>query len=334
MHCIGRTIILLISSLLIATIATAQVTIKATLDSAYLLMGKQTGLKIEIVEDKNTQGHIVGVDNGNPMLTEKVEIINLLNADTTDLGSNREEIKREIIIQSFDSGLYTLPPLKFAVGKDTFLSNKLVLKVLPVPVDTLKSIHDYAPISNPDTKLWDYLPDFIADYWWIFIIAMFIIAGCVIIYMLFIRKDRKITLLPQKKPIPPYELALQQLSRLKDEKLCERGQEKEYYTRLTEILRVYLDRRFGINAMEMTSSQIISTLHKRPETKESNRHMRQILEIADFVKFAKVRPLPDDNVRSFSLAMQFVEETKPEEPVSDDDSSTTDSTNIQETTEK
>ena len=120
------------------------------------------------------------------------------------------------------------------------------------------------------------------------------------------------------RKVPPYELAMQALTRLKSEKLCENGHEKEYYTRLTEILRTYLEQRFGINAMEMTSTQIMQQVSRHDETRPSAGLMKQILEMADFVKFAKVRPLPDDNVKSFTMATRFVEDTKPVEKPADD----------------
>ena len=111
--------------------------------------------------------------------------------------------------------------------------------------------------------------------------------------------------------IPPYDLALQRLNNLKSQKLCENGQEREYYTIITEILREYLAGRFEIYAMEMTSTQILDSLNKNDETRISKKHMHLILEMADFVKFAKVRPLPDDNIKTYHAALQFIEETKP-----------------------
>ncbi len=104
---------------------------------------------------------------------------------------------------------------------------------------------------------------------------------------------------------------MQRLETLRTENLCDKGQEKEYYTRLTDILRSYLDTRFGINAMEMTSSQIVKSLRNNEETRMPEKYMSRVLEIADFVKFAKARPLPEDNAASFRSAPQFVEDTKP-----------------------
>ena len=110
---------------------------------------------------------------------------------------------------------------------------------------------------------------------------------------------------------PPHEAALAALSKLKEKKLWERGMEKEYFTELTEILRIYLDKRFGINAMEMTSRQIMQTLGANREVSDKRQMVRQILDMADFVKFAKVRPLPADNVAAFDNAVKFVEATAP-----------------------
>ena len=83
------------------------------------------------------------------------------------------------------------------------------------------------------------------------------------------------------------------------------------FTELTDILRTYLYRRFGINAMEMTSRQILAAISADKETKDKKPLVRQILDMADFVKFAKVRPLPADNIQSYENAVKFVEDTKP-----------------------
>lgn len=281
--------------------------VKASLDSAYLLMGRQSRLHLEIIEDKNAAGQLLIKGD---TLVKEVEVIDMSQADTTDLGNNRVQIKRDLLIQSFDSGLYTLPPILYASGDDTLATDRLTLKVIPVSVDSLATIHTYAGIEEGKSRWYDFLPDWITDYWGWYILAIILIAGGIVGYLLISKKGRAV-ILPTKKPIPPYEFAMRQLNELKERHLCENGQEREYYTRLTEILRDYLARRFGINAMEMTSSQIVTILESNAETKLPNRYMKQILEIADFVKFAKVRPLPVDNVIAFNSAMQFVEDTRP-----------------------
>lgn len=282
-------------------------TISAKLDSTDLLMGKQTLLHVEIIQDKDATG---GLTNElTDTLCQFVEIVGRPEADTIDLGNNRIQIKRNLILQSFDSGLYVLPPLQYVIGNDTFKSSQLSLRVIPVNVDTLTDIHGYKPVEEFPFNFWDLLPDFIVDYWWIYLLIIVIAAVGVCVYLFVIK--RKSVIVAPVKLVPPYEEAMQRLEDLKNRKLWQAGQEKEYYTELTDILRNYIDRRFGINAMEMTSSQIISILRKNKEIKAVNEQLGKILEMADFVKFAKVRPLPDDNEASYQRAINFVNETRP-----------------------
>jgi hypothetical protein len=85
--------------------------------------------------------------------------------------------------------------------------------------------------------------------------------------------------------------------------------------------------------MEMTSTQILNSLRHRDDTKPTTQLMKQILEMADFVKFAKVRPLPDDNVKTLNMAVQFVEDTKPVEPSAEESSETDDDKPTDETSQ-
>lgn len=284
------------------------ITIKAELDSAYLLMGKRTAMHIEVVGELNEKGEILTPDS----LWTDVEVSSITEPVITDLGNGRKELKQDIILQSFDSGLYNLPPVIYYQGDEMAQSNRLALKVIPVPVDTLKTVHDYADIKNPPRHVFDFMPDWATDYGLWIILALLVIGASIFVYLKWLRKG-KIPLIPTKKPIPPYELAIKQLEDLKEEKLCERGEEKAFYTRLTDILRVYLETRFGINAMEMTTTQILKALTSNEATRVPKKYMSEILRTADFVKFANVRPLPDDNVQSFRSALKFVEDTKPVE---------------------
>lgn len=289
------------------------VSVKASLDSTLLLMGKQTALHLQIVQDKGVSGYFIGT--GGDSICSGVDLVGATAPDTTDLKNNRIQIDASLILQSFDSGMYVLPPMQYVVGKDTFKSNQLTLKVVPVAVDSLKTIHDFKDVVAPPFNIFDFIPAFFTEYWWINLIVLILIIAGILLYL---NKKKGLSILPKKKEVPPYEEAIGKLQQLKEMKLWQSGQEKEYYTALTDILRNYIDRRFGINAMEMTSNEIIDILRRNEETKAVNEQLQQILEIADFVKFAKVRPLPDDNEVSYQRAVRFVEETKPDEPVAEE----------------
>ena len=303
-------------------VSAGNVSVKASLDSVAVIMGQKTVLRYEIVQDKDHVGHMVmgapDVDNV-IALTDKVEATEG-KCDTTDLGNNRIQIDRSLIVQAFDSGVWEIPAALYVIGRDTFRSNALNLKVIPVPVDTLKTVHPYKPVADVPFHIVDYIPDFIVEYWWIFLTIGIIAVLLTLLIILYKRYRAGIPLIAHKAPeIPPYEEAIQALNAIKESHIWENGNDKEYYSRLTDVLRRYIFRRFTIYAVEMTSSEIISALKANEETREVHELIKAVFDIADLVKFAKVRPLPDDNVAALRRAMSFVEQTKPAEPQPEED---------------
>ena len=159
-------------------------------------------------------------------------------------------------------------------------------------------------------KFFDWVPDFIADYWWAWLLLLLLTAAGAYAYFRWYKRGIN-PLRPEKKRLPAYDEAMLNLQALKARQLWQNGQEKEYFTGLTDILRVYIDRRFSVNAVEMTSTQIIDTLKRNDETRAVNEQLGMILEMADFVKFAQARPLADDNEMAYQRAVNFVEATRP-----------------------
>lgn len=287
--------------------------LSAKLDSAYIQMGRVTRLHLEALGNLSDQADILPADTG----WVQVEKVSLDSLTRSDMGHGRVRLTRDIVIQSFDSGLHIMPPVYLIDGGETLSVTSAALKVVPVDVDSLSTIHDYAPVTAYPRHFFDFLPDWLVD-WGLWVILGLVIASGVIIWLLK-RTKRTPEERAEARRLPPYEEALEALDTLKNRKLCERGQEKEFYTGLVDILRVYLQRRFGINAMEMTSTEIRHALDSNEHTRPSRSIMNRVLEMADFVKFAKMRPMPEDNVASFKSAVEFVEQTKPvpEPPTAD-----------------
>lgn len=290
-----------------------RVSVKASLDSVYLLMGQITELKIEVDQPKGFKGHFpllsqVAESGVIPVCNDSIELRSPSKIDTVETG-NSLKITYRVPLQGFDSGYYRLPEFVFVSGVDSVKSNVLFLKVVPVKAEADTPINDFAGVADPENpSIFDYVPDWVIDYWWILIIVILAIG----LFLWGMRRYKKQgSFLPQKPQPTPYEIAISALRSLKEKKLWEQGMEKEYFTELTDILREYLYGRFGINAMEMTSRQIMASLGKNEDTKEKRAYFRKILDMADFVKFAKVRPLPADNIESYDNALKFVEETKP-----------------------
>lgn len=283
--------------------------VRARMDSASIWMGEQTRIHLELVQDKDK---MISMPVLRDTLTTGVEILSVSEPDTVSLGNDRIQINRDILVTSFDSGFYYIPPFRYIINNDTFSTETLSLKVIPVEVDTTQAALDIKDVQAPPFVLLDYISDTALT-----IIGIIILLALIIIGYFYYRKRKKPAeeVFSPEDLLPPHERALKALETLKENKLWQNGQEKEYYTQLTDILREYIDDRFHINAMEMTSSQILSVLRSNKETKAVDNQLKQILEMADFVKFAKMRPLPDDNEASMRDAISFVEETKAVEEV-------------------
>jgi hypothetical protein len=301
----------IISVLLLLAIFVAyagNTTLSAKLDSANVMMGKTTTLHIGITQDRSVNGLLVTLLADT--LTQQVEIADKGKADTTMLDNNRMEIKRDVTLQTFDPGIYQLPAIAYVVGNDTIKSEPLTLRVDSIQVDPNGDIKDFKPVADVPFKLLDWVPDFISNYWWAWLLGILLIAFGIYSYNRWFKKGIN-PLKPVKKRLPPYEEAILALQQLKERNLWQNGQEKEYYTQLTDILRVYIDRRFGINAVEMTSTQIMEKIRQNKEAHIANDQLNNVLEIADFVKFANMHTLADDNETAFKRSLDFVEQTKP-----------------------
>lgn len=306
--------------------AVADVTVTASLDSTSIMMGRIDTLRLIVQRDADRQGVF-------PLFNKisQAGFVTLLG-DTVELGVPRmDTVKREgnriterlvVPVQVFDSGYYKLPPFIYLTASDSVASNQVELTVVPVKVGENDAIADYNDIVDPsDKSFWDWVPDWIYELWWLWLLLIVIVAAVAYFGKKY-RRTGKFISLPEKPQPKPWTVALERLEKLKAKNLWENGMEKEYFTELTDILRDYLNARFGINAMEMTSRQIMQTLADQSDVREKRGYVRKILDVADFVKFAKVRPLPSDNVEAFENAVNFVKETveveQPAEPAAAD----------------
>lgn len=281
--------------------------IDVSADSTAILIGEQTVLHLSITTDNGREViPLIPRDT----LMRGVEVLQLSVPDTTHIDNDRIVIKQDILVTSFDSSLYLLPPLKVIDGPDTIASNQIALKVSTIPVnaDNPEEFYDIKTVWTPPFVLADYYP---LIYGILF--ALFLI--CVIGYIVQRMRNKK-SLMPEKitKPLlPPHQQAMKELDELKVQKLWQQGRNKEYYTLLTDILRKYIEDRFNINALEMTSGEILALVYKIADADSVYTNLKQVLELADLVKFAKLHPLPDENELSLMNAYLFVNQTKPVE---------------------
>lgn len=321
----GILLLALAGSFLFGGKAYAQQTLlDVKVDSAAILIGEQTVLHLTLTTDpgKGVQLLIPG-----DTLMAGVEVLALPKADTTKIENDRLLIKQDVLVTSFDSALYLLPPFIAIDGVDTIYSNQVALKVstIPVNVDKPEEFNDIKDIWKP--------PFVFADYYvWYFGILFALFLICVIGYIVQRIRNKK-PIMPFMKPapkLPPHEQAIKELDEIKQQKLWQQGRSKDYYTMITETLRRYIVDRFGLNAMEMTSAEILDLIRKQEEASSVYEGLKQVMQLSDFVKFAKLNPLPDENDLSLMNAYLFINQTKRVEVPAPEEAEKNDSTVIKE----
>lgn len=302
-----KTIFISLLLALFAGFAVAQnhVSVNAEIDSCQRLIGEQARIKLKVGVDANKRALLPQFDKE---IMEGVEIVEKLPNDTQILNDGKRLlITEEYVVTSFDSALYAIPPFEVLVDGEPFYSEELALAVYMVPVDTTNLEQFFPPKDIWAVELtWD---DYKAPvgYSILFILLAVVLAWVTI---RFINNKPIIRIVKLKPKLPAHVVALNEMERIKsDTGWRTAGSSKEYYTAITDALREYMNERFAFNATEMTTAEIIDELLKIKD-KESLRDLRDILETADLVKFAKFNPPMNENDRNLLNAIEFVDSTK------------------------
>ena len=282
-----------------------EVEVKATLDSTYLLIGSQMNIALEVTQ---LDGAEVQFPTILDTLIRSIEVLNITDPDTSLTDDQRSRIIRQLTITSFDSGYHIIPPLPFLVknnsgGTDTLLTNPLGLEILLVPVDTAQAIK---PIKGPAD-----MPYTLADAMPWILAGLLLAAIATGLYFYFKKRKKPEEAVVRPKPKEaPHVIAFRGLEKLKEEHLWQSGQLKAYHSRLTDIVREYIEHRFQIHTLERTSDEILTSFKNTGlDQKVPFENLQQMLHQADLVKFAKGKPQPEDNVRSMEQAFDFVKQT-------------------------
>ena len=280
------------------------VTVEASIDSMQILIGEQAKIKLEVSFDAHQKMQLPIVRD---TLVKGIEVVEIAKPDTQFLNEKqRLLIQQEYIITSFDSAFYYIPPFEVKVDGKAFQSKSLALKVLTMPVDEEHPEQFFGPkgIMEPPFAWSDWALIICLS---LMVIPLFILA----VYLIMRYRDNKpiIRTIKVEPKLPPHQQAMNEIERLKAEKSWRQGATKEYYTELTDTIRTYIKERFGFNALEMTSSEIIEHLLQEKDQKLIN-ELRILFETADLVKFAKHNPLMNENDMNLVNAIDFINQTK------------------------
>jgi Tfp pilus assembly protein PilN len=275
------------------------VRVKASVDTSKIVIGDAIQLTLNAEYDPTKfQVQLPSI----PDTFNHFETIEKARIDTSE-GRELRTISKKMFVSNYDSGVWMIPKFGFEVkplqgsSPFTLFSDSISIYVNTVAVDTAKPFKPIFGIRDAKMPLQQ--------------IIMYVVGGIVLLSVLIfliyylIKKAKEKNKQKPKEPeviLLPHEKALRAFDALELKKLWQQGQEKEYHTELTDIIRLYLEEQFGMDCFEKTSSEIISQVKRIKALSTSRQQLRQLFETADMVKFAKSKPTAEQHNQSAEMA--------------------------------
>ena len=318
----------LLSLLSVSSIQAQKASAHATVQPSEILIGEQALINLQVIAPKDKE---ILFPIYQDSIVAGLEVLSIGNSDTT-ITDNVRIINMKYLVTSFDSTLYFIPFMPISDGVDTIYSNSFGLKVTAPELkdSTIAYLErmkagetdsiDFNELRLNDIKSIQKAPfswmDLLSLLWIPLIILILLAIVGAIIYLI-IRKNKKGYFFTPPPLLPAHVRAMRSLDKIKEEKIWQQERYKEFYTQLTDVLRRYINERYGVNSLEMTSGEILSIIRMKAEEDSVYYNLKQVLSVADLVKFAKYKPFIDENDLSMMNAYFFVNQTKEDDPLPD-----------------
>jgi len=278
--------------------------IRSAIDSTQLLIGDQ--FHIDLWADIPA-GSTVAWPQFRDTLIKTIEVVEATVPDTVRKENGDYTVHQRLTLTSFDTGFMVIPPVAFVFDGDTanpLLTDPELILVTEFPVDLEQDIMDIkGPMDVPFN--WKKL------LWWVLLFHL--VVGAILLFLRWWKyRNRKPAVVPERivPTRPAHIIALEKLEQLRLKKLWQSDRTKEYYIELSDIVREYIEFRYGIMALEQTTDETVRALKINGVDEQQIAALKGMLQLADLAKFAKYRPLSDENDRSMDVAKGFVESTR------------------------
>ena len=279
--------------------------VNSQVETSSIRIGEQFQFKISV---NGTENVILP-----KMVLKGLEIIDSAKVDTIN-----NMLIQKYILTGFDSGAFYIPQQQVFVRNQAYFTDSLLINVATVEIDTIK-IKKY-PIKSIKSE--PYVFDDFKMYIYLLLAALAIIVFW--IYYFVIRKRKVQEEKPLYKMLPPFEEAIYKLNELDSKLLWQNNHVKEYYSELTEIVRNYIERELQVPALEKTTDEIIEMLRDFQNantintSKETIKKLKELLQEADLVKFAKSKPMSIEIEEDRKDAQEIISNLKPK-PIKKDE---------------
>ncbi len=275
------------------------VTAKASIDTSAYLIGDWIDVEVRLEHPEGTSFTSLTGDTLGPLLVLKRDPVHRLSTEESVAGFR---------IAAYDTGQVTVPPFRFiySLPGDSTLkeieTSPIDLVIHSIPVDTTRDIKDIKqPVSLALT--WKEMVTPVG------IVIAIIVAAWLLFRYLKVRGRRKRTPVEVIETRPPHIVAKERLDIIEEKRLWQQGLIKPYHSEVTEVIRGYLDGRYGIQALELTTDEILDDIESIDMPSGTRSDLESMLNLADLVKFARYKPLPDENTDTLRLAFSVVENT-------------------------
>jgi len=295
-----RRLLIVISFLAIVGFLKAQdVEFTSLLDTNRILIGEQTTLNLTAKNLPTLSGLVW------PVWPDSLSGVELLSSTIDTIEQDgRYRIEEHFVLTSFDSGFVVIPPFNINLDENRYETEPQILNVSTVE---LKPDQDLYDIKDPVNPPFDFL------YWfkklW-FVSLLLAIALAAVLYFWLKKKKEKKAIEVARDLRTPAERARDTLNAIREQRMWQDGNVKKYYSSITEAVRKYLEESYPVPAMEMVSDELIDAMQTRVNA-DVQLLLRNMLQTADMVKFAKAKPGPDQHAQVWDDALKIVELTEP-----------------------
>lgn len=269
------------------------VTVTASVDKREILIGEQIQLSLDAKVSLGLNVSWFALDT-----IPHFDIVEKGKIDSV-ITETEKSYHQVIIITSFDSGLHSIAPFPLVVEGKNFLTDSIPININFKPLDPKQDYHDIKDILDVQNPFAKYI------VWAIIAITVFSIF--LVIYFVTRKRTEEIGEQKEFSRLTPYDEAINSLQELKKQQLAKDGQVKLYYSKLNDILRLFVLRKLQIASMEKTNEELIMQLKELDISREQFSHLAQALRMSDFVKFAKYLPGENENEQNFDIIKSSVE---------------------------
>lgn len=277
--------------------------VAAGVDKSVITIGDRITYTLKITRDKNLRIEQPGPGANLGMFEIKdYHIQSPLEKD----GRVTEQF--DYIISVFDTGKFVIPPFPVAFFPSDTSRKYQIIESEPVNI-FVKSM-----LSEGDVDIKDIKPPLEPPYHYTRLILLLgglllLIAAAVAGYIVYRKRKRGEPIFRKEVIRPAHEIAYEELDKLLASALLEKGEFKKFYSKLSDLLRLYLENRFFIRALEDTTSELMDSLKEIEISRENSAICKEILDLADLVKFAKYIPQTEETNRAVQLVKEFIEAT-------------------------